>query len=111
MISQHLAALGLPADAEIVSVAGRLVSITPQQPRHLTRVVAAAIAGDYDATPDVLRAIRATLMDATDWTQAADSPLSQTQRAAWSAYRQALRDLPQAYSGDGPIPWPTAPQQ
>ena len=110
MISQHLAELGLPADAEITSVAGRLMSISPPQSRHLTRVVAAAVAGDYDAVPDVLRAIRDTLMDATDWTQAADSPLSETQRAAWAAYRQALRDLPQTYSGDGPIPWPTAPE-
>jgi len=109
MISQHLATLGLPADAEIVSVAGRLVSITPQQPRHLTRVVAAAVAGDYDVAPDVLRAIRDTLMDATDWTQAIDAPLSPERRTAWATYRQALRDLPQTYSGDGPIPWPTSP--
>ena len=109
MISEQLAAIGLPHDAEVRSAGGRFISITPPQPRHITRVVAAAIAGEYDDTHDVLRAIRATLMDATDWTQAVDSPLTAEQRAAWAAYRQALRDLPQAYSGEGPIPWPVAP--
>lgn len=109
MTTDLLIGLGLPADAQIDSCGGRLVAITPPQPRHITRVVAAAVAGEYDAAPDLLRAIRATLMDSTDWTQAADSPLSESQRAAWATYRQALRDLPQQYSGDGPIPWPVAP--
>ena len=45
-------------------------------------------------------------LSASDWTQVADAPVDQ---AAWAAYRQALRDLPQTYSGDGPIPWPVAP--
>jgi hypothetical protein len=56
-----------------------------------------------------LRHVRDLLMGLTDYTQAADSPLSETQRAAWAVYRQALRDLPSVYSGEGPIPWPVAP--
>lgn len=47
-------------------------------------------------------------LTASDWTQVADAPVD---RPAWAAYRQALRDLPQTYSGQGPIPWPTAPDQ
>lgn len=43
---------------------------------------------------------------ASDWTQVADAPVD---RAAWAAYRQALRDLPSTYSGEGPIPWPAEP--
>jgi len=45
-------------------------------------------------------------LSASDWTQVADAPVDQ---AAWAAYRQALRDLPSVYSGEGPIPWPVAP--
>lgn len=56
-----------------------------------------------------LRHVRDLLIGLTDYTQANDSPLSPEQRAAWATYRQALRDLPQTYGGDGPIPWPVAP--
>ena len=31
---------------------------------------------------------------ATDWTQFADSPLSDTKKAEWATYRQALREIP-----------------
>lgn len=59
---------------------------------------------------DYVRHVRDALVSLTDWTQAADTPLSTEQRAAWAAYRQALRDLPQTYGGQGPIPWPAVPQ-
>lgn len=45
-------------------------------------------------------------LSASDWTQVADAPVDQ---AAWATYRQALRDLPANYSGEGPIPWPQEP--
>ncbi len=60
------------------------------------------------AMPHVRRE-RDERLSACDWTQMADSPLSPEKRAAWAAYRQALRDLPGVYSGEGPIPWPVAP--
>lgn len=37
---------------------------------------------------------RQQLLDASDWRMLPDSPLTPDQRAAWAAYRQALRDLP-----------------
>jgi hypothetical protein len=37
---------------------------------------------------------RDQLLAQSDWTQMADSPLTVEQKAAWAAYRQALRDLP-----------------
>lgn len=43
---------------------------------------------------------------ACDWTQLPDAAMD---RAAWATYRQALRDLPASFSGDGPIPWPATP--
>ncbi len=103
-------ALGLPADASI-SCDGQAATVTPKPPKLVGKLLAAAMAspppeGDRLA---YLRHVRDLLMGCTDWTQAADSPLNETQRAAWATYRQALRDLPSVYSGEGPIPWPVAP--
>ena len=59
----------------------------------------------HDPAPDVgddLRSRRDRLLFACDWTQLPDAPLTEAQRAAWRAYRQALRDVPE--TGDWPIP-------
>lgn len=40
------------------------------------------------------RIIRSLKLEASDWTQVPDSPLTEAQREAWRTYRQALRDLP-----------------
>jgi len=34
-----------------------------------------------------------------DWTQAADSPLSDAKKAEWATYRQTLRDMPADNAG------------
>ena len=39
----------------------------------------------------------------TDWTQVADAPVDQ---AAWAAYRQALRDVPQQTGFPWEVQWP-----
>jgi hypothetical protein len=75
---------------------------------QLLRELAAKPAPEGDRMAYV-RHVRDLLMGLTDWTQANDAPLSESQQAAWATYRQALRDLPSVYSGEGPIPWPTAP--
>ena len=41
----------------------------------------------------MLRQDRDKILQSTDWTQAADSPLSDSKKAEWATYRQALRDL------------------
>tara|TARA_R100000234_G_scaffold16682_1_gene9073 strand:+ start:263 stop:478 length:216 start_codon:yes stop_codon:yes gene_type:complete len=40
-----------------------------------------------------LRQERNKLLEQSDWTQANDSPLSDTKKAEWKTYRQALRDM------------------
>jgi hypothetical protein len=47
---------------------------------------------------------RNTRLSACDWTQLADAPVTEATRAAFAAYRQALRDI-----SDTPN-WPEAPQ-
>jgi len=56
-----------------------------------------------------IRAKRATLLAASDWTQMPDGPLGEAQRATWAEYRQALRDLPQA-ADLSVVTWPDPPE-
>jgi hypothetical protein len=50
-------------------------------------------------------------LTATDWTQVSDAPLTDSKKAEWRVYRQALRDLP-AHT-NWPLlneeDWPTPP--
>lgn len=105
-----LHACGLPAGASITNTPGGCV-VEPPPPRLVAKLLAAATASpppDHDRMA-YLRHVRDLLMSITDYTQAADSPLSAAEQAAWATYRQALRDLPSTYSGEGPIPWPAEP--
>ena len=52
------------------------------------------------------RAARNRQLDACDWTQLADVPMADATRAAWVAYRQALRDLDMSGSD-----WPLSPEE
>ena len=68
-----------------------------------------------DEASNRLRIHRDRLMSKCDWTQGADSPLSDSKKTEWATYRQALRDLPATSSPtlDGPfikdVVWPTEP--
>ncbi len=56
---------------------------------------------------------RNLLLMESDWTQGADSPLTDAKKAEWATYRQALRDLPTSYSNPtskDSITWPTKPE-
>ena len=52
------------------------------------------------------RQMRGNLLAASDWTQVADAPVD---AAAWAAYRQALRDVPQQAGFPENITWPEMP--
>lgn len=56
------------------------------------------------------RAERDNRIAASDWTQVADAPLTQNERARWREYRQLLRDVPQQPSFPTVI-WPTEPER
>lgn len=57
-----------------------------------------------------LRPLRDAKLKCCDFTQLPDAPLTAEQKAAWTAYRQALRDLP---NNDSLMPenltWPEVP--
>jgi hypothetical protein len=48
-------------------------------------------------------------LTASDWTQMPDAPLSAEQKAAWGAYRQALRDVPAQAAFPWVVTWPAKP--
>ena len=61
-----------------------------------------------------LERTRDNLLFQSDWTQVADSPMSDELKASWATYRQALRDLPDGIDWDtvtssADINWPIVP--
>lgn len=52
---------------------------------------------------------RNTLLKSSDWTQLPDVPLTDEQKAQWSVYRQALRDITDQQGFPENIVWPTEP--
>ncbi|SNS20427.1 Phage tail assembly chaperone protein [Sphingomonas laterariae] len=57
-----------------------------------------------------LREKRDRLLRESDFAVLPDAPFTATRRAEWTAYRQALRDLPESCSEDpGAAIWPVAP--
>jgi len=70
----------------------------------------------YETVPDFpvdnwlpIREKRDARLAQCDWTQLLDAALTLEQRAAWSEYRQALRDLPQAFENPEDVIFPTTP--
>lgn len=61
------------------------------------------------ASIDEIKALRNALLVACDWTQMPDVPLTEQQKLAWSAYRQALRDFPATCDKTNPV-WPVPPK-
>ena len=59
----------------------------------------------------IVRNQRNTLLLESDWTQAADSPLSDDDKAAWATYRTNLRNLSDHANWPELLPedWPTKP--
>ena len=58
---------------------------------------------------NVLRTERDTKLERSDWTQIADAPLTDSKKAEWVTYRQALRDLPANTADPHNVTYPTKP--
>lgn len=64
---------------------------------------------DRTVSWDEIRAERNRLLSESDWTQLPDSVLSGELKAAWAAYRQQLRELPEVYTETQAVIWPARP--
>lgn len=59
---------------------------------------------------DAVRNKRNALLQESDWTLGADSPLSDAKKVAWKKYRQQLRDITKLVTSyDQEVAWPTPP--
>ena len=56
-----------------------------------------------------MRQERNALLAQSDWTQMADSPLSNSEKAEWATYRQALRDFPASWTPADNADFPDMP--
>lgn len=69
------------------------------------------IVRNHELVQTALRTRRNAMLSQSDWTQLAD--VSINNKSAWDTYRQALRDLPEAYSSItslDEVEWPQPPQ-
>lgn len=55
------------------------------------------------------RSKRDGMLASSDWTQLADSPISDEKKAEWANYRQALRDITEADGFPSNFEWPRSP--
>ena len=80
----------------------------------LTEPTAEEIQKKYDeliaAQPlNELRMVRSMKLTETDWTQGADSPLTDSKKTEWATYRQALRDITDSATSLDDVTWPEKP--
>ena len=63
----------------------------------------------HDVKWEAVRAERDRRLTASDWSQMPDNALAAPAIAAWAAYRQQLRDIPQDYNDPDLVVWPEKP--
>lgn len=88
------------------------------QLERLVTLKSAVIPGEFQAIiePEQIVDLSARLrnqrnveLTRCDWTQLADAPLSDIQKAAWRDYRQALRDVTSQAGFPDNVLWPASP--
>ena len=58
---------------------------------------------------EYLRKMRDQKLAETDWTQGADSPLTDSKKTEWATYRQSLRDITDSATSLDDVTWPEKP--
>lgn len=99
-----------PADLKLQTCGDRSLAVLPvASDDRLHMIVKRQVVEKPPVTPPdpmiAIRVERDRLLGETDWTQLPDAPVD---RAAWAAYRQALRDITETVDPSNPI-WPAPP--
>jgi hypothetical protein len=105
-------ATSMPARIGVVGMLPADYNLTEQAPPESSfphKWDGAAWVVDAVACANEARMQRDARLAACDWTVLADAPLSSTDKTAWKAYRQALRDVPAQPGFPTQIDWPVAP--
>ena len=85
-------------------VNGVYYDLTPEEEAELATQAEAA-----DLDLGFVRSRRNGMLRGSDWTQLGDAALGDHTAEEWATYRQALRDLPAAYSRVSEGVWPEDP--
>lgn len=64
---------------------------------------------NQEASIQEIRDQRDLLLSESDWSQAADVPLSEAKKTEWKKYRQELRDITKKFSQLKDVVWPNKP--
>lgn len=88
-----------PVFTEYTNDEGVVVTVAEQDAAYKANVDAQRAAA--------VRAERNAKLSASDWTQVADAPVD---KAAWAAYRQALRDVTGQAGFPHDVEWPAQPE-
>lgn len=64
---------------------------------------------ETDVKAESVRSKRNQLLAESDWTQMADSPLTDAKKTEWATYRTSLRDIPDQTDFPTNVTWPTKP--
>lgn len=108
-LSKELIAAGISSHGNCNS-AGIVWDDNNNEIQNLPEVQAVLITHNANGkTWDEIRIERAKLFAACDWTQLNDAILSIEEKTAWQEYRQALRDITQAFATPNDVIWPIAP--
>ena len=96
--------MGLTTVGDLASLQKQFEAIKEEIDRKFDKTIL-----DLEETSwNIIRKKRDYLLWTTDWSM---TPGCTVDQAAWAAYRQALRDIPQTYksSGFASVIWPKAP--
>ena len=83
------------------------VPFTPEEEAEWDAMEAEWAAGANDRAAADIRTERDAKLTESDWTQVSDAPVD---KAAWTTYRQALRDIPSQAGFPNEVTWPTEPE-
>lgn len=99
-----------PATQRIDEGEPALIDGVWQQTWNVIDLTAEELQRIADDKASEVRSLRDQMLTASDWTQAADSELSDALKAEWVAYRRALRRVPEQAGFPSDIDWPSEPQ-
>jgi len=99
-------AVSIGGDAEIV-LDGNDIDITSTIDMDAVEAKAAELLTAQNLTD--LRKERNDKLAESDWTQGADSPLTDSKKTEWATYRQSLRNITDSATSLDDVTWPEKP--
>lgn len=84
----------------------------PNQPYTWAQIVSKQAESELEYQLDIIRNLRAPLLNESDWSVLSDNQLTDAKKAEWLTYRQALRDITNGITTAEQainVAWPTKP--